>query len=161
MRMMMTLWLPRDARSVAVARQSLDSVLAAFGVRTDCRQEIAIAVSEACSNAVQHATGEPTYELRVEVDGSECVITVNDNGPHAAVVVPRAMPQPTATAGRGIAIMNMTMDRVDFRPGPTGGLSTRLYKGLLWNEGAFGRPTEMRSFEAPGSTGGGGAMSPT
>ena len=141
MRMTMTLWLSREARSVAVARRSLDAVLTAFGVRTDCRQEIAVAVSEACSNAVQHATGEPAYELCVEVDGGECVITVNDNGPHATVMVPRAMPQPTATAGRGIAIMTMTMDRVDFNPGPTGGLSTRLYKGLRWNEGAFGRPT--------------------
>jgi serine/threonine-protein kinase RsbW len=138
MRMRMSLSLPRNAASVAVARQALDRIFAAFGVRTDCRQEIAMAVSEACSNAVQHAVGEPSYDLLVETEDGECVITVDDRSRASGVPAPRTMPRPTATAGRGLAIMSMTMDRVELDRAPTGGLSTRLVKRLRWNEGALG-----------------------
>jgi serine/threonine-protein kinase RsbW len=41
------MWLPRTAESVAVARQSLDRIFAAYGVRPDCRHELELAVSEA------------------------------------------------------------------------------------------------------------------
>jgi serine/threonine-protein kinase RsbW len=138
MRMRMVLSLPRNAASVPVAREALDRILATFGVRTDCRQAIAIAVSEACSNAVQHAAGEQTYDLLVETEDGECVITVNDKSRTTTVPGPPTMPQPTATAGRGLAIMSMTMDSVELHPAPTGGLSTRLFKRLRWNEGALG-----------------------
>jgi serine/threonine-protein kinase RsbW len=113
-------------------------MFAAFGVRTDCRQEIAMAVSEACSNAVRHAVGEPTYDLLVETEDGECVITVDDRSQASVVPAPRAMPRPTATAGRGLAIMSMTMDSVELDRTPTGGLLTRLVKRLRWNEGALG-----------------------
>jgi serine/threonine-protein kinase RsbW len=138
MRMRMSLSLPRNAASVPVARQALDRMFAAFGVRTDCRQEIAMAVSEACSNAVRHAVGEPTYDLLVETEDGECVITVDDRSQASVVPAPRAMPRPTATAGRGLAIMSMTMDSVELDRTPTGGLLTRLVKRLRWNEGALG-----------------------
>ena len=138
MRMRLSLSLPRTAASVAVARQTLDRIFAAFGVRTDCRQEIAMAVSEACTNAVRHAVGEPTYELLVHADDGECVITVDDRSRASVVPAPRTMPPPTATAGRGLAIMSLTMDSVELNQGPTGGLLTRLVKSLRWNEGALG-----------------------
>jgi serine/threonine-protein kinase RsbW len=139
MRMSMSVFLPRNAASVAVARQALDRVLATFGVRTDCRQEIAMAVSEACSNAVQHAVGESTYELLVETDDDECVITVDDRSQTTQIPAAPAMPQPTATGGRGLAIMSLTMDSVELNAAPTGGLLTRLVKRLEWSEGALGR----------------------
>jgi serine/threonine-protein kinase RsbW len=126
MRMRMILSLPRTAASVAVARHTLDRIFGTFGVRTDCRQEIAIAVSEACSNAVQHAVGEPTYDLFVETEGDECVIMVDDRSSATDVPVPPDMPEATAVAGRGLAIMSMTMDRVELNPAPTGGLLTLL-----------------------------------
>jgi serine/threonine-protein kinase RsbW len=134
----MFLSLPRTAASVAVARHTLDRILGTFGVRIDCRQEIAIAVSEACSNAVQHAVGEPTYDVLIETEGDECVIMVDDRSSAADVPVPTNMPEATAIAGRGLAIMGMTMDRLELNPAPAGGLLTRFSKRLLWNEGAFG-----------------------
>jgi hypothetical protein len=42
MQIKITLWLPRRAESVSVARQSLDRILVAFGVQTSCREEIAL-----------------------------------------------------------------------------------------------------------------------
>ena len=43
-----------------------------------------------------------------------------------------------ATHGRGLAIMNLMMDGIDLQPQPAGGLSTRLFKTLRWNDGALG-----------------------
>jgi serine/threonine-protein kinase RsbW len=136
--MRLRLSLPRTAASVRVARQTVDRIFATFGVRSDCRQEIALAVSEACSNAVQHADSGPDYEIVVETEDAECVITVSDHSRTTGVPEPRAMPRPTATHGRGLAIMNLMMDGIDLQPRPAGGLSTRLFKTLRWNDGALG-----------------------
>jgi serine/threonine-protein kinase RsbW len=66
MRMRLTLTLPRQTGSVAVTRQALGRILSALGVRADCRQDIELALSEACSNAVQHTHSGPAYEITAE-----------------------------------------------------------------------------------------------
>ena len=138
MRMRLCLTLPRHADSVVVARHSLGRVLAELGVRADCRQEIELALSEACSNAVQHAAdSEPVYKVTAEVDNGECVITVDDTG-SGDLPTETAMPAVTAASGRGLAIMRATMDGIHLRARPLGGLSVRLLKKLRWNPGALG-----------------------
>jgi serine/threonine-protein kinase RsbW len=148
MRMMIALWLPRTLESVAVARQTLDRLLSVFGVRSDCRDEIALAVTEACSNAVRHAAGEAMYELAAESEDSECVITISDGGPGLASAQPDTMPavdmpavdMPAADApsGRGMTLMRLMTDRLELRRREGGGLSVRLFKRLRWADGAVG-----------------------
>jgi serine/threonine-protein kinase RsbW len=144
MRMMIAVWLPRTLESVAVARQTLDRLLSVFGVRSDCRDEIALAVTEACSNAVRHADGDGMYELAAESEDSECVITVNDSGPGLAPPPagdgppPAAMPPADAPSGRGMALMRLMTDRLELRHRGDGGLSVRLSKRLRWADGAIG-----------------------
>jgi serine/threonine-protein kinase RsbW len=132
MRMKIAFWLPRQAESVSVARQALDRVLTTFGVRRDCRDEIALAVSEACSNAVRHADGVGVYELAAESDDQACVITVNDGGPGVPAARPAAMPGTDAQSGRGLALMRLLTDRVELRRRRGGGLSVRMVKTLQW-----------------------------
>lgn len=140
MRIKIAMWLPRTADSVTVARQALDRIFTAFGVRPDCRDEIALAVSEACSNAVRHATGPiTTYEVNAESQASECVITVNDDGPGLAEAKPTDMPSTDAVGGRGIAIMRIATDKFQLRARRGGGLSVRMFKRLRWSDGAIGR----------------------
>jgi len=136
--MKIAFWLPRTVESVAVARQAIDRILTAFGVRADCRDEIALAVTEACSNAVRHADGVQTYELAAESDDSECVITVNDNGPGLPEDQTETMPAPNALSGRGLALMSVSTDGVELRRRHGGGLSVRLFKRLRWVDGAIG-----------------------
>lgn len=138
MRMKVAFWLPRTADSVSVARQTLDRIFTVFGVRSDCRDEIALAVSEACSNVVRHGAGESLYEVSAESDDSECVITVNDDGPGLTEAASASMPPADAVGGRGMAIMRFTTDSVTFRHRRSGGLSVRLSKRLQWKEDAFG-----------------------
>jgi serine/threonine-protein kinase RsbW len=138
MRMRITFWLPRTAESVSVARLALDRIFALFGVRTECRAEIALAVSEACTNAVRHAGGEAVYQLAAESHDSDCVITVDDDGPGLTEPVDASMPGPLSPGGRGLALMRITSDAVQFTRRAGGGLSVRISKRLLWRDGAFG-----------------------
>jgi serine/threonine-protein kinase RsbW len=138
MRMRITFWLPRNAESVSVARMALDRIFCLFGVRTECREEIALAVSEACSNAVSHAEGEPVYQLAAESHDSDCVITVDDLGPGLGDAVIEGMPGPQSASGRGLALMRVSSDAVQFTRRRGGGLSVRISKRLLWRDGALG-----------------------
>ena len=82
----MTLHLPRDAASVPVSRQVLDSCLETLGVTPDTRADIALALSEACANVIQHAGPGQKYEVQVSAMDCRCVIEVvntsgNNGGP--------------------------------------------------------------------------------
>jgi serine/threonine-protein kinase RsbW len=138
MRMKVAFWLSRTPDSVAIARTTLDQIFKSFGVTADCREEIALAVTEACSNAVRHASGAQVYEVAAESDDSQCVITVNDDGPGLEHKPPGEMPPPDTPHGRGFALVRMVVDRVQLRRRTSGGLSVRLFKRLRWHEGAFG-----------------------
>ena len=72
--------LPRDAVSVPVSRQVLDSCLETLGVRPDTRADIALALSEACANVVQHAGPGEEYEVQVSAKNCRCAIEVVNAG---------------------------------------------------------------------------------
>ena len=103
-RITIALCLPRTPTSVSVARSILDHVFAIVGVRPDCRDELALAVTEACGKAVRHADGVSTYALTAESNERECTVTVADDGPGIAENL-STMPPPSAIGGRGFALM--------------------------------------------------------
>jgi serine/threonine-protein kinase RsbW len=141
MRMKIALWLPRTADSVYLARHVLDRIFCAFGVRPDCRQEIALAVSEACTNVVRHA-GAAEYRLAAESTDSECTIVVDDDGPGLDTPQPtEEMPAVDTTGGRGFPLMRTLSDRVEVQRRHGGGVSIRLRKNLRWHPGAPGAAT--------------------
>ena len=72
----MALFLPRDAASVPVSRQVLDGCLETLGVTPDTRTDIALALSEACANVVQHAGPGVEYEVLATTRDGRCVIEV-------------------------------------------------------------------------------------
>lgn len=55
MEIKLALFLPRDAASVPVTRQMLDNCLDTLGVAPGTRDDIALALSEACGNVIRHA----------------------------------------------------------------------------------------------------------
>jgi serine/threonine-protein kinase RsbW len=136
--MRIAFWLPRNAESIGVARRALDQIFTTLGVRSDCREEIALAVTEACSNAVLHADRAPVYELAAEAEDSNCVITVTDDGPGLTEAPPATMPDSGAVRGRGLAMIRATTDAMWVRQRLEGGLSIRMAKTLHWQDGAFG-----------------------
>ncbi|WP_059010211.1 ATP-binding protein [Streptomyces specialis] len=144
----MSIWwslqLRREAASVPLARRLLLGAMETAGVDADISHEVCVALSEACSNAVQHA-GDHTevYRVTASIHGDVCRIEVTDGGPGfpAGATIPlagRREPRELATGGRGLRLIEALADRVryDSQPG-TGGAVVTFDKVLRWREGAL------------------------
>jgi serine/threonine-protein kinase RsbW len=127
--------LPLEAETVALIRTVVTDALNSLGVTQDCVDDIRLALSEACTNVIDHATADDEYEVRVEVDDRECVVSVKDAGAgFDASAVAATAPGDVSSRGRGIAIMRALMDRVDFHSEPESGTTVRLVKTLAVHE---------------------------
>jgi serine/threonine-protein kinase RsbW len=80
MEIKLVLYLPRDALSVPVSRQVLDRCLETLGVTPNTRADIALALTEACANVVQHAGPGEEYEVQVSAKDRRCAIEVVNAG---------------------------------------------------------------------------------
>jgi serine/threonine-protein kinase RsbW len=77
----MELSMPRDARYVGMMRDVARCVLTDLGAPTEARDDIEIAVTEACANAVRHASGVTDYQVALAVSMDGCEVEVADLGP--------------------------------------------------------------------------------
>jgi serine/threonine-protein kinase RsbW len=143
----MVLFMPRDAASVPVSRQVLDSCLETLGVTLDTRTDIALALGEACANVVQHAGPGVEYEVLATAKEGRCVIevvsTVNrDQAPvpaGASLPSPSSEPVPaTAEHGRGLKIIDAVTDNLQLTGDDRDGTTLRFEKALSWVPGAAG-----------------------
>ncbi len=101
--------LPADGRMLATLRAALRRWLRANGARDDETYDIVLATGEACANAVEHAYGPRGGALDLEASraGDEAVVVIRDAGRWRQ---PRGRHR-----GRGMAIMQTSMDSVDYR----------------------------------------------
>ncbi|HVM03112.1 MAG TPA: ATP-binding protein [Acidimicrobiales bacterium] len=132
----MALLLPRDARTVPVARHICREALRELGVEADCVADIEVALTEACTNVLEHSRAGEEYEVQVRLAERDCIIRVVDQGQgfDADAPVPRA--DDSAESGRGIALMRALVDHVKFESRPQDGTVVRLQKQLLYADGA-------------------------
>jgi serine/threonine-protein kinase RsbW len=147
MEIKMVLFLPRDAESVPVSRQVLDGCLQTLGVTEDTRIDIALALTEACANVVQHARSGVDYEVLAMARDGKCVIEVSNSGargeapvpPGAALGPPSAEPVPvTAEHGRGLKIIDAVVDNLELTGDGRDGTTVHFEKNLSWVPGAAG-----------------------
>jgi serine/threonine-protein kinase RsbW len=135
MRLDLTWCLPRQAATVSMARRLLDIALHLIGVAEDCRADLALAVTEACANAVRHAHGASDYQIIVSADRDRCVVEVTDRGAGADHERLRAgsecFPQDLAGRGRGLPLIRACMDTVEIGPVLPRGLTIRMIKTLI------------------------------
>lgn len=132
-----TLLLPRDALSVPVVRRVLTTTMHTLGVDVTCVEDIEIALTEACTNVLDHAVGEDEYEVVAGVDGNVCTIRVVDTGRgFDAEHLGRIEAEPNAEEGRGIQLMRALVDQVHFRSRPETGMVVHLEKRLTFREGS-------------------------
>lgn len=125
------LCLPRDAASVAVARDVTMAALTQLGVDAECVDDIRLAVSEASANVIEHAGSGDEYEVRLDITEKVCEIRVVDSG-HGFDFesLGDEMPDPMSPRGRGLALMHALVDGVDFVSAPESGTVVRLVKWL-------------------------------
>jgi len=132
-----TLQLPRDALSVPVVRRVLNSSMRTLGVAEDCLTDIEIALTEACTNVLDHAAQGDEYEVVAGLDDSKCVIDVIDTGRgFDADRLGHAEADPSAEEGRGIQLIRELVDRVHFRSRPEEGMVVHLEKELHFTSGS-------------------------
>ncbi|WP_017590619.1 ATP-binding protein [Nocardiopsis ganjiahuensis] len=118
--------LPRQAYTVAVVRDVLGAILRRSGLCPACVDDILLASSEACANAVEHGGPSPDYEVEVELAPGWCELQISHTGraPDTAALVQRftsehtPLPGLEAESGRGILLMRYLMDEVDFSGEP-------------------------------------------
>jgi serine/threonine-protein kinase RsbW len=151
----MVLHLPRDAVSVPICRQVLNGCLETLGVTPDTRGDIALALSEACANVVQHAGSGQEYEVQVRAKDRRCVIEVvnagsRDNGPTpdgrwpaeelADWFPPAGQPvSTTAERGRGLRIIDAVAENLQLTGNHRHGTTVHFEKTLDWLPEAAGQ----------------------
>jgi len=129
----LTLALPRDHYSVPVARRVLKSSMDALGVLPEVAADIELALTEACTNVLDHAQESDEYEVSAGIDGTACVIEVIDRGDGVdGSAKGLAHAEPGAEDGRGIQLMRALVDKVTFTSRPMVGAVVHLEKKLEW-----------------------------
>ncbi|GHG59723.1 ATP-binding protein [Streptomyces griseocarneus] len=149
----MSIWwslhLRREAASVPLARRLLIGAMETAGVDPETSYDLAVALSEACANAVEHGGDASTgYRVTALIDGDTCRIEVTDSGPgFTGRSRPGRRPaRPTRERtpasvhdehGRGLFLIASLTDhvRVRNRPGRQGAVVS-FDKILKWRDGA-------------------------
>jgi serine/threonine-protein kinase RsbW len=133
----LTVRMPRRPATVSAVRRIVAQALTGIGVVDRCREDILLALSEACANAVEHARAGDEYEVVVTVDRERCVVEVVDDGIGAEF--PRVPSLPVAAQahrGRGLHMIRSVTDGLELRRLNPRGLAVRMTKILAWAPGS-------------------------
>jgi serine/threonine-protein kinase RsbW len=135
-RIEVTLSLPQDTVSVPLARRTVSAMLVQTGVDSDCLSEVKVALSEACTNVLDHAGTGDSYRVVIALENDLLTMDVVDDGPGFGGQPPRrTMPDPLATRGRGAALIAALTDHAHFDTVTSGGATVRMTKRLIWSAG--------------------------
>ena len=95
-------------------RRLLVDWLLASGVASDEAALVAVAVSEAATNAIEHAYGaeDGWFELDAEIEAGTLTVVVRDSG--------KWRPKARGGGGRGLGLIDRLMDEFQVRPGDLG-----------------------------------------
>jgi serine/threonine-protein kinase RsbW len=111
----MELTLPRDARFVAIMRNVAQCILTDLEVPEAAVEDVEVAVTEACANAVRHAVDTAEYSVSLRVAGDGCHIDVVDVGPGFDPLGDELDGfDLAAEEGRGLYLMRSIVDDVTF-----------------------------------------------
>ena len=137
MKIQLALSLPREEISVPLTRHVVSAALLTAGVQPTCVQEVEVALSEACTNAVKHAVEGVSYEVQVGISEEKVSIDVVDSGSGFGQhqVSPDGHDH-WAEEGRGFALMDALSDLAIFDSVDGEGGSVHLTKRLHWMPGA-------------------------
>ena len=130
MQVKFSLYLPRDAETVPVARRLCRGAMEELGISRACLHDVALAVTEACANVIEHSSDvDDEYEVSVSVNEELCEIQVKDTGrgfDHESLE--SNLGDTSAERGRGISLMQALVDNVSFDSKPQAGTIVHLVK---------------------------------
>ena len=133
--------IPAEAEYLDIVRLTLYSFATKAGFSFEEIEDMKVAVSEACNNAILHAYEDADtgmIDMRLENDGEQLVITVQDYG-HSFVNTGESVSSGPAkpeeiselsVGGLGIFLMEALMDEVQVHTGDIAGTKIVLSKRL-------------------------------
>jgi serine/threonine-protein kinase RsbW len=138
MELSLALTLPRDEQTVPVARHIVRNAMEQVGVEATCIFDVALALSEACTNVLLHSGLGDQYVVRLDLEDTLGVIRVIDVG-HGfdSAKLQAEDPLLEGERGRGLVLMQALVDRVDFTSRPEAGTIVTLEKVLTYDDDAF------------------------
>jgi serine/threonine-protein kinase RsbW len=118
-------------QTIPFVRNVVTSALGRIGVTPQCINDIRLALSEACTNVIEHAAADDEYEVRLHVDRDRCAISVTNTAKGFDVAgLVAVMPHRSLLRGRGVPIMRAVMDQVHVSSAPGQGTIVRMVKTL-------------------------------
>ena len=127
----LVLRLPRHPRTIAFVRDFARAALVLVAAPEASINDIIVAVSEACANAVEHASGVDDYEVTLDVNTDRFTALVTDQGQGLDdKMVAAPMPGPDEARGRGLPLMRALTDEATFTVQPGIGTTVQLIKLL-------------------------------
>jgi serine/threonine-protein kinase RsbW len=155
MKIDMEICLPRDTLTLPVIRHIAMCALGELGVAATAVDDVALALTEACTNVVKHSGVDDEYEVHLVVTDDVCEISVVDTGRgFDSSVLERGMAPDSAEQGRGLALLTALVDGVRFESRPEAGTVVHLVKQLdVTKDGPLnhflGRPADGRPADGP------------
>ncbi len=133
------LHIPCDPRYIAVARLVVAGVGARVGLNVDDIDDLKVAVSEACTNVIEHARGESTTAgepavivLRFIPRENEMQVEVEDYGAGFDLdqIEELELDRPSLDGGLGIYLIKQLADEVQIQSAPGSGTKVIMTKRL-------------------------------
>ena len=124
MKLVVDLTLPTEARVITRTRRVVAGYLDDLGIDPEVRDDVALAIAEACTNVMLHAfpgRSMECFRLSAEVDGGEVRLVIEDTGiglPSERVSAADEVIDLTATSGRGLHMIRELMTDVEVETGP-------------------------------------------
>ncbi len=125
-----TVRLPVDSHSVPFVRGICRKALEHLKVGKDTVHEIALALTEACANVVQHSGQNTDYDVAVHIDDDVCRISVWDEGAGFDLPDLSQPIDPRSEGGAGLVLMRALVDELAFERDPDGRHRVTLEKRL-------------------------------
>jgi len=121
--------IPCRAEWVAVARLAVAAVAHRLNFSIEDIEDIKLAVAEACTNCILHATGSQQIEITCETHEDGLTVHVRDFGSGAAVEnIRSAVHAEPQVGGLGVFLIRSLMDSVNYDVDPKRGTSLVMTK---------------------------------
>lgn len=121
--------IPSKAEWVAVARLAVAAVANRLNFSIEDIEDVKLAVAEACTNCIQHASGSEQIEITCETEPEGLTVRVRDygQGTRPDQIAARRVAEPRV-GGLGVFLIRSLMDSVEYDVHPERGTNLVMTK---------------------------------
>ena len=123
--------IPSKAEWVGVARLAVAGIASRLQFSIEDIEDLKLAVAEACTNCIQHASGGESVVITCQIFADKIVVAVADTGSAASAgaLAPQRLGEPKV-GGLGVFLIRSLMDDVEYELDPGSGTKLTMTKFL-------------------------------